>query len=66
MRDVVTEYDDPMVEAIWNCFILFFRSEKGYNDWTEGQIALSMNQDDIDEFCLFIRNNLSYDRKGEE
>lgn len=66
MRDVIVEYDNPLVEALWEDFMLFFRVEKGYNDWTDEQISLSVNEDDIDEFCKFIKDNLSYDRKGEK
>lgn len=65
MRDVMVSYDDLMVQAVWEVFCIFFRVEKGYEDWTDEQIALSINEDDIDEFCLFIRNNLSYDKRGE-
>lgn len=67
MRDVIVEYNNPLVETLWEDFMLFFRTEKGYEDWTDEQIALSVNQDDIDEFCKFIKDNLSYDKKeGEE
>jgi hypothetical protein len=66
MRDVMVSYDNLMAQYCWECFMAFFRIEKGYEDWTDEQIALSVNQDDIDEFCKFIKDNLSYDRKGEE
>lgn len=66
MRDVVSSYDDPMEQSIWEDFMLFFRNIKGYDDWTDEQIALSINEDDIDEYCKFIKEHLVYDRRGDK
>lgn len=65
MRSVIESYDNLMTQQCWECFMAFFRNEKGYEDWTDEEIALSVNEDDINEFCDYIKKNLSYDRKGE-
>lgn len=38
----------------WKEFVKFFREEKGYTDWTENEIELSMNNDDIKEFINYL------------
>lgn len=41
-------------DNLWDLFVKFFREIKGYQDWTEEQIDLSMNNDDIQEFITWI------------
>ena len=38
----------------WKEFVKFFREEKGYEDWTEEEIDLSMNDDDIEQFINWL------------
>ena len=47
-----------MEQAIWELFIRYFREEKGYEKWTDEEIAGSMNQDDIRDFTEFIKIKL--------
>lgn len=64
MRFVITSYDDPLEQAIWEDFMLFFRTIKCYDDWTDEEIATSVNEDDIDEYCKFIKDHLVYNKRG--
>lgn len=41
-------------DNLWSLFVKFFREIKGYQDWTEEQINLSMNNDDVQEFVTWI------------
>lgn len=36
--------------SIWDLFVQFFREEKGYENWTDDEIELSYNGDDVAEF----------------
>lgn len=51
MKDIVIEYDNQEEQYLWNSFVYFFRNVKGYSDWTDEQIAISMNNDDLKEYC---------------
>ena len=37
-------------DSIWDLFVQFFREEKGYENWTDEEIELSYNGDDVAEF----------------
>ncbi len=54
MKDTVIEYDNQEEQYLWNSFVYFFRNVKGYSDWTDEQIALSMNNDDLKEYCKWV------------
>jgi hypothetical protein len=54
MKDIVIEYDNQEEQYLWNSFVYFFRNVKGYSDWTDEQIALSMNNDDLKEYCKWV------------
>lgn len=41
-------------EKVWQKFCEFFRNEKGHSDWTDEQIDLSRNDDDIEEFIKWL------------
>lgn len=41
-------------KKVWEKFVEFFRSVKGYDDWTEQQIEESRNQDDEEEFVKWL------------
>lgn len=41
-------------DSVWDLFVKFFREVKGYNTWTEEEIDLSMNNDDIVEFIKWL------------
>lgn len=43
---------------VWQAFVKFFREEKGYDTWTEDEIDLSMNDDDIEQFILWLVEQL--------
>lgn len=43
---------------VWKKFVEFFRTEKGYEDWTEDEIELSRNDDDTTEFMVWLVNQL--------
>lgn len=43
---------------IWELFMEYFREVKLHTDWTDEQINYSMNDDDINEFLNFIKENL--------
>lgn len=51
MKDIIIKYDKQEEQYLWNSFIYFFRNVKGYEDWTDEQIAISMNNDDLKEYC---------------
>lgn len=54
MKDIVIEYDNQEEQYLWNSFVYFFRNIKGHSDWTDEQIALSMNNDDLKEYCKWV------------
>ncbi len=54
MKDIVIKYDNQEEQYLWNSFVYFFRNIKGYSDWTDEQIALSMNNDDLKEYCKWV------------
>lgn len=41
-------------DSVWDLFVKFFREVKGYDTWTEEEIDLSMNNDDIVEFIKWL------------
>ena len=43
---------------VWNKFVEFFRTEKGYEDWAEDEIEFSRNDDDTTEFMVWLVNKL--------
>ena len=47
----------------WDLFYSFFRYIKGYEDWTDEEITNSMNKDDIEQLCKYIKDTLDYDGK---
>ena len=53
--DMITLSNDK----VWQKFCEFFREEKGYADWTDNEIDLSRNDDDIDEFIVWLVNRIS-------
>lgn len=40
--------------SVWELFVQFFREVKGYSDWSDDEIDLSMNNDDIVEFVKWL------------
>ena len=61
--DIVVSYNSLEDQRIWEAFLDFFRNVKGYSDWTDEEIATSMNSDDISEFCKYITNLLGGEEK---
>ena len=43
-------------EKVWKKFCEFFRTVKGYSDWSDEQIDLSRNDDDVEEFIAWLVN----------
>lgn len=41
-------------DSIWDLFVKFFREEKGYENWTDEEIELSYNGDDVAEFVAWL------------
>lgn len=41
-------------DSIWDLFIKFFREVKGYENWTDDEIELSYNGDDVAEFVAWL------------
>ena len=41
-------------DSIWDLFVKFFREEKGYENWTDEEIELSYNGDDVEEFVAWL------------
>lgn len=58
MKNIITEYDSLENQKLWESFIAFFKYVKGYSDWTDEQIAISMNNDDVKEYCEWVRKVL--------
>ena len=54
MKDIIIKYDNQEEQYLWNSFVYFFRNIKGYEDWTDEQIAISMNNDDLKEYCKWV------------
>lgn len=44
---------------VWKKFVEFFRTEKGYEDWTEQEIEDSRNDDDTTEFLEWLVKELT-------
>lgn len=55
MKDIIIEYSNPVEQKLWEAFVGFFREVKGYSDWSYEEIATSMNPDDVEEFCDWIK-----------
>lgn len=45
-------------EKVWKKFCEFFRQVKLYSDWTDEEIDYSRNDDDIEEFIIWLVNEL--------
>ena len=58
MKDIIVEYDIFEEQKLWEAFMAFFREVKGYNDWTDEEIATSYNDGDVKEFIEWIRKIL--------
>ena len=58
MKDVIIEYDNFEEQKLWESFIAFFKYIKGYKDWNDEEIALSMNKDDFKEYVEWARKVL--------
>ena len=43
---------------VWKKFVKFFRTEKGYENWTEDEIEDSRNDDDTTEFLEWLVKEL--------
>jgi len=44
-------------EKVWEKFTDFFRNEKCYSDWTDEEIDYSRNDDDFEEFVIWLVEN---------
>jgi len=53
-------------KSIWKAFVVFFREIKGYENWSEEDIDISMNEDDIEEFIkyarIYLNNGKDYEK----
>lgn len=58
MKDIVVEYSKFEEQQLWESFIAFFKYVKGYSDWTDEEIAISMNNDDINEYIKWVKKVL--------
>lgn len=56
-------YDLIIADNMWNLFTHFFRMEKGREDWTDEQIELSYNNDDVCEFIKWLSERESKEIK---
>ena len=54
MKDIVVEYDNYEEQKLWESFVAFFKYVKGYQPWNEEEIAISMNNDDLKEYCEWV------------
>lgn len=54
MKDIIVKYSKQEEQILWESFMVFFREIKGYSDWTDEQIAISMNNDDLKEYCNWV------------
>lgn len=55
IRNDLLQKSDTLDEELWKEFTDFFRNEKGYEDWTDDEINLSLNDDDITEFIQYLK-----------
>lgn len=58
MKDIIVEYNNFEEQKLWESFTAFFRNIKGYNNWTDEEIARSMNNDDIKEYIEWVKEVL--------
>ena len=58
MKDIIVKYYDFEKQKLWESFMAFFRYVKGYEDWTDEQIAISMNNDDLKEYIEWVKKVL--------
>ena len=58
MKDIIVKYYDFEKQKLWESFMAFFRYVKGYEDWTDEQIATSMNNDDLKEYIEWVKKVL--------
>jgi hypothetical protein len=58
MKEIIVEYYDIEKQKLWESFMAFFRYVKGYEDWTDEQIAISMNNDDLREYIEWVKKVL--------
>lgn len=54
MKDIIIKYDNQEDQKLWESFLSFFRNVKGYLDWTDEEIATSINNDDLKEYCEYV------------
>ena len=58
MKDIIVKYYDFEKQKLWESFMAFFRYVKGYEDWTDEQIAIGMNNDDLKEYIEWVKKVL--------
>lgn len=58
MKDIVVEYNKEEEQKLWESFMAFFRNIKGYDTWTDEEIATSMNNDDLKEYIEWLKGVL--------
>lgn len=58
MKNIIIDYDNFEEQKLWESFMAFFRYIKGYSDWTDEEIAMSMNNSDLTEYIEWIRKVL--------
>ena len=58
MKSIIVEYDIFEEQKLWESFMAFFRYVKGYSDWTDEEIATSMNDGDVAEYIEWIKKIL--------
>ena len=56
--------DGKANKKLWDSFKCFFREIKGYEDWTDFEISMSMNNDDVKEYIEWVKYNLMEEENG--
>ena len=59
-RDLLQLDDtDNLDEDLWKAFTKFFREVKGHEEYSDDEINMSMNEDDVNDFIEYLNNKES-------
>ena len=61
MKNIIVKYGKYEEQKLWESFIAFFKYVKGYTDWNEEEIAISMNNHDVRQYIEWVKKVLGDD-----
>lgn len=55
IRNDLLQISKTLDEDLWEEFTDWFRFEQCHDDWTDDEINISLNEDDIEEFIEYLK-----------